>query len=188
MQASASVFRGRVAALVAFIALGGCAAHQAPEPAPVVEEPLITSTVEPDEVAPSDATSDAPSIQPVSFEVGKATYYARKFQGRRTANGERYDMHAYSAAHRTLPFGSYVRVTNVVTGRSVIVRINDRGPFVKDRVIDLSFAAATIIRLQRAGSAKVKLERITADEAHKETSKEASKETPKEAPTEAPKT
>lgn len=182
MQASASVFRGRVAALAAFIALGGCAVHHAPEPSQAVETPQVTSTVEPDEVSLSDAPSDAPSIQPVSFEVGKATYYARKFQGRRTASGERYDMHAYSAAHRTMPFGSYVRVTSLVTGRSVIVRINDRGPFVKDRVIDLSFAAATLIRLQRSGSAKVKLERITADEAHKEASKEASKELPKETP------
>jgi rare lipoprotein A len=156
MQASAFAFSGRVAALVAFIALAGCAVHFA-------DVPQVASSVEPDEVAPTAA----PSLQAVSFEVGKATYYARKFQGRRTASGERYDIHAYSAAHRTLPFGSYVRVTNLATRRSVIVRINDRGPFVKNRVIDLSFAAATLIRLQRTGSAEVRLERITADEARK---------------------
>jgi rare lipoprotein A len=163
MQASAFAFSGRLAALVAFIALAGCAVHHAPEAAHLVDVPQVASSVEPDEVTPTAA----PSLQAVSFEVGKATYYARKFQGHRTANGERYDMHAYSAAHRTLPFGSYVRVTNLATKRSVVVRINDRGPYVKNRVIDLSFAAATLIRLQRTGSAEVKLERITADEARK---------------------
>jgi rare lipoprotein A len=176
MQASAFAFSGRVAALVAFISLGGCAAHHAPEPAQTVEASRVLATVEPQEkaeVAEISQLTQAPSIQPVSFETGKATYYARKFQGRRTASGERYDMHAYSAAHRTLPFGAYVRVTNVVTGQSVIVRINDRGPYVKDRVIDLSFAAATLIHLQRSGSARVKLERISADEARKESSKGA---------------
>ncbi len=83
-------------------------------------------------------------------------------------SGESYDMHAFTAAHQTLPFGTFGRVSNLSETRSVIVRINDRGPFVKDRVIDLSYAAETQLRLQGAGSAQVKLERVTADEARKE--------------------
>jgi rare lipoprotein A len=66
-----------------------------------------------------------------------ASYYADAHQGRRTANGERFDMHALTAAHRTLPFGTRVEVTNLENGRSIVVRINDRGPYVKGRVIDL---------------------------------------------------
>ncbi|MDQ6973582.1 MAG: septal ring lytic transglycosylase RlpA family protein, partial [Mariprofundaceae bacterium] len=74
--------------------------------------------------------------------TGMASWYGKKFHGKKTANGERYDMYAMTAAHTTLPMPSRVRVTNLSNGRSVVVRINDRGPFVKDRVIDLSYAAA----------------------------------------------
>ena len=82
-----------------------------------------------------------------TLEQGTASHYADKFNGLRTASGERYDPEEHTAAHRTLPFGSRVKVTNPHTGRSVIVRINDRGPFVKGRVIDLSRAAARLIGL-----------------------------------------
>jgi rare lipoprotein A len=100
-------------------------------------------------------TSDAPFHQ-----RGVASWYGRQFQGNRTAGGERYDMFAMTAAHPTLPIPSYARVTNVRDGRSVIVRINDRGPFVRDRVIDLSYAAATRLGLASAGSGEVQIERI----------------------------
>jgi len=75
-------------------------------------------------------------------EVGIASWYGPGFHGNHTANGEVYDMYAYSAAHKTLPFGTIVRVTDLETGRSIVVRINDRGPYVEGRVIDLSFGAA----------------------------------------------
>ncbi|SAK52045.1 RlpA-like lipoprotein [Caballeronia hypogeia] len=94
----------------------------------------------------------------VAPEIGWASYYGKKFQGRRTASGERYDMQALTAAHRTFPLGSYVRVSNLAKTRSVVVRINDRGPFTRGRVIDLSFAAASELGLLRAGSAQVMLE------------------------------
>ena len=71
-----------------------------------------------------------------------ASYYGKQYHGRKTASGERFNMHALTAAHRTLPFDTMVRITNVATGQSVIVRINDRGPFVRGRVIDVSPAAA----------------------------------------------
>jgi rare lipoprotein A len=95
-----------------------------------------------------------------SLGTGVASYYAAKFQGRRTASGEAFDNGALTAAHRTLPFGTLVRVTNVRTGQSVIVRINDRGPFTKGRTIDLSRAAAEQIGIVRAGHGTVELEVI----------------------------
>lgn len=91
---------------------------------------------------------------------GVASWYGRKFQGKRTASGERYDMYAMSAAHTILPIPSYARVTNLANGRSVVVRINDRGPFHSDRLIDLSYAAAYRLGYATAGSATVEVEAI----------------------------
>ncbi len=90
--------------------------------------------------------------------VGRASYYGPGFQGKKTASGERFDMNALTAAHRRLPFGTRVRVTNLDNGKSVVVRINDRGPFKKSRVIDLSLAAARKIGMTATGTARVKLE------------------------------
>jgi rare lipoprotein A len=89
---------------------------------------------------------------------GIASYYAEEFHGRKTSNGETFDMNALTAAHQTLPFGTLVRVTNKATGKSVVVRINDRGPFLKDRIIDLSLAAAEKIGMIGPGTAEVHLE------------------------------
>ncbi len=85
--------------------------------------------------------------------VGWASYYK---MGKVTASGERYNMHGFTAAHRTLPFGTLVKVTNLRNGISVVVRINDRGPFIKGRVIDLSFGAAKVVGLHKSGVAKIK--------------------------------
>ena len=93
-------------------------------------------------------------------EVGNASWYGKKFHGRVTASGERYDMHELTAAHPKLPFGTRVRVTNLDNGQVVVVRINDRGPFVKERIIDLSYAAAKKIDMLQAGVAKVGLQVI----------------------------
>jgi rare lipoprotein A len=89
---------------------------------------------------------------------GMASYYADEFHGRTTANGETYDMHNLTAAHRTLPFNTRVRVTNLSNNRSVVVRINDRGPFVSDRIIDLSLRAAQELSMVGPGTARVALE------------------------------
>jgi len=89
---------------------------------------------------------------------GVASYYGKRFHGRTTANGERFNMHAMTAAHRSLPFGTRVKVTYPSTGRSVTVRINDRGPFIGGRTIDLSRGAAAALGMVDAGVAKVKLE------------------------------
>jgi len=93
-------------------------------------------------------------------ETGIASWYGRDFHGRLTANGERFDMHALSAAHRTLPLPSLVRVTNLENGRSIIVRVNDRGPFVKGRLIDLSWAAAVALGFAEKGTALVRVQAL----------------------------
>ena len=90
-------------------------------------------------------------------ERGVASWYGPNFHGRLTANGERYDMHGMTAAHRTLPFGTVVEVVNVGNGRRVTVRINDRGPFAHGRIIDLSYAAAREIGLVGPGTARVEV-------------------------------
>lgn len=91
-------------------------------------------------------------------EAGQASYYADKFQNRKTANGELYKAGRKTAAHRTLPFGSKVKVTNVRNGKSVVVRINDRGPFVRGRIIDLSRSAFSSIGDISAGLLSVRIE------------------------------
>ena len=91
-------------------------------------------------------------------EEGVASWYGFPFDGHRTSNGEIYDMHQFTAAHRTLPFGAVVRVTNLRNGKRTEVRINDRGPFVANRVIDLSLSAAQAIDMVGTGTAPVRLE------------------------------
>lgn len=94
-------------------------------------------------------------------ERGMASWYGSKFHGRRTSSGEPYDMYRVSAAHRTLPLPTWVEVTNLENGRSLVVRVNDRGPFRRDRVIDLSYAAALKLGIVEAGTAEVEVRAIT---------------------------
>lgn len=93
-------------------------------------------------------------------ERGIASWYGQPFHGRKTSSGEVYDMYTMSAAHKTLPLPTYARVTNLDNGRSVVVRINDRGPFHEDRIIDLSYVAAVKLGMKRQGTARVKVKAI----------------------------
>jgi rare lipoprotein A len=97
-------------------------------------------------------------------EVGLASFYGNKFHGRRTSNLEVYDMYAFTAAHKTLPLPSFARVTNLANGKSVIVRVNDRGPFHDGRIIDLSYAAAVKLGVDRAGTARVEVRGLSPGE------------------------
>lgn len=121
-------------------------------------------------LASSQTTPDAPSKLPevekhtapvkISrgrhwFEVGLASWYGMQFQGRRTATGEKFDMNSLTCAHKSLPLGSWVRVTNLRNRKSVLVRVNDRGPAFEDRVIDLSFAAARAVGLGGLGQVRI---------------------------------
>ncbi|MBB3256104.1 rare lipoprotein A [Paraburkholderia bannensis] len=109
---------------------------------------------------------DGDAVDAGSFrQVGRASWYGRAFHGRKTASGERYNMEALTAAHRTLPLGSYVRVSIPGTAKWVVVKINDRGPYARGRVIDLSLAAARMLGLQHAGTAKVNIEGLSRQEA-----------------------
>lgn len=93
-------------------------------------------------------------------EQGVASWYGSDFHGRKTSNGEIYDMHALTAAHKTLPMNVYLKVTNLDNGRSTVVRVNDRGPFVKSRIIDLSYAAANELGVVGPGTAPVRIEAL----------------------------
>lgn len=142
--------RARSLALVAVLALAGAGAQAQEVPAEsqvLLQEPEATP-VEEIPQAPA-AMADAPTLREV--DRGIASWYGGHFHGRRTASGERFDMHALTAAHPTLPFGTLVRVRSLVNGREVDVRINDRGPHIKQRVIDLSRAAAQALGLLQSG-------------------------------------
>ena len=133
-----------------------------PNPVPKLE-PLIARANQPYEVM---GQSFVPETRLKPFEqVGVASWYGRMFQGKKTASGEPYDMYAMTAAHPTLPILSYARVTNLANGKWVVVKINDRGPFLHGRIIDLSYAAAYKLGMLGSGSARVRVRSILPDAA-----------------------
>lgn len=159
-------------ALVLAIALAGCGGRHiaanppSPTGAPAESAPSVSPTSNPGgrtSPANSGRATSRPSEVPGGFEQGLASWYGVPFNGRRSANGEIYDMYKFTAAHRTLPFDTVVRVTNLDNGMQTEVRITDRGPFVEDRIIDLSLAAARAIGMVGTGTARVKLDIIASD-------------------------
>lgn len=168
---SRSVGRGRAAAWLCPLLLlfAGChknsgnhAASGASATAPTVEAAnelsLPAGRDRRKSESPSNAATQAKLGRPLSTEVGLASWYGPPYHNRQAADGSIYNQNAMTAAHRTLPLGTLVRVTNVASGESVVVRITDRGPFVEGRVLDLSLAAAKAIGVYRAGVARVKIE------------------------------
>ena len=125
----------------------------APPPATQTETPAQTGPAEPE----GEALAVPQDARPIWVETGLASWYGPPYHNRRASNGELYDMHRMTAAHRTLPLNSIVRVTNLKSGSSTVVRITDRGPFVERRVIDLSLAAAKAVDVWRPGTAPVRL-------------------------------
>jgi rare lipoprotein A len=170
--------------LAAFISLvlAGCGGHKQAKvkvpPAPTIELPPATAKTQPQSPSVAKPATPKPApvetepepeedkealaipkdTKPVLTETGLASWYGAPFHNRRGSNGEIYDMNALTAAHRTLPLGTIVRVTNVKTGSSALVRITDRGPFIEGRILDLSMAAAKKVDVWKAGVARVKLE------------------------------
>jgi rare lipoprotein A len=133
---------------------------QVPQPPPLSQEKQKAGTQQPsakttDEHGRIDVPADSKAI---FEETGMASWYGAPYHNRRGSNGEIYDMNAMTAAHLTLPLGSIVRITNLKTGRSAVVRITDRGPFVVGRIVDLSLAAAKALDVYLPGTAKVRLE------------------------------
>ena len=145
------------------ILLSSCGGHkptqvQVPPPPPIPQVKPAPAPA-PAETTAEDEKIEVPSgAKPIFEETGTASWYGAPYHNRRGSNGEVYNMHAMTAAHRTLPLGSIVRVTNVKTGNSAVVRITDRGPFVEGRIVDLSLAAAKAIDVYLPGTAKVRLE------------------------------
>jgi rare lipoprotein A len=133
---------------------------------------VVTSlAAAPQSNTPSSTTPQAPSPAKIKtlksarpFQVGRASWYGKFFHGKPTASGEPYDMFLFTAAHRSLPLGTLVRVTNLKNGKSIIVRVNDRGPVPQGRIIDLSYAAAKILRFRQGGVARVRLDLLETPE------------------------
>jgi rare lipoprotein A len=150
----------------AAIFVTGCGGRQ-----PVASAPPVTNTT-PEPAPPVEATNRLPPSPAAGapkpheggavYEEGKASWYGAPFHGRQASNGETYDMYKFTAAHRTLPFNTMVRVTNTTNGKSTTVRITDRGPFVDNRIIDLSYAAAKQIESIGPGVVTVQLEILSA--------------------------
>jgi len=154
------------------IAVSGCAgrkpiAASAPPVMPTATPPLTASTSAEKAKHASDASEHAASDQPnlgAYIEEGNASWYGAPFHGRRASNGEIYDMNKMTAAHRTMAFGTVVRVTNLSNGKAAVVRITDRGPFVDSRIIDLSMAAAKALESIGPGVVPVRLEVISGND------------------------
>jgi rare lipoprotein A len=163
-------------AVLSIACLTACGHHKQARvsvPAPPAVEPSPTPPAsssekenrppkdQPKEEAPAaeEATiSIPPDAVPLATETGMSSWYGAPYHNRRSSNGEVYNMHAMTAAHRTLPLGSIVRVTNLKTGSMAVVRITDRGPFVDGRILDVSYAAAKRLDIYQPGTAKVKVE------------------------------
>lgn len=161
-----------------FLVLAGCAPtgryYQQHDSAPsVIPSKVTTEDAKPEYTAYHKATLRPYTIRGVNYRPlhsakgysaeGGASWYGQKFHGHRTANGEIYDMYQMSAAHKTLPLPSFVRVTNLENGKQVVVRVNDRGPFHSGRVIDLSYAAALKLDMLKTGTSKVKVDVMHVD-------------------------
>jgi len=151
------------ASLLLLSACGGhktARSHPVPPPPPSVAPPEAQPT--PSTSVEAKTTTPSHASKPIYVETGLASWYGPPYHHHRGANGEIYDQNALTAAHRTLPMNSVVRVTNVDTRRAVVVRVTDRGPFVEDRIIDLSLAAAKAVDVWRPGTAEVKIEVLSA--------------------------
>ena len=156
-----------LSAFACILLIAGCAAslselgnEGASTNQPASASSLPVQSANDDSVSTEITSSDRPDETPTArayHQAGIASWYGRTFHGRRTASGERFDMYAMTAAHRTLPLGSWIRVTLPGGSPSVLVRINDRGPVSRNRIIDLSYGAAAALGIIRRGSAQVEL-------------------------------
>ena len=160
----------RLPALLLIAALAGCATQAPPTPRrQPVQPPMAAPPPAPPQPAmPSRQPREVPppSVAAVPFftEEGLASFYGRAHTGKPTASGEKFDHRDFTAAHRTLAFGTLVRVTNLGNGRTVTVEITDRGPRIPTRILDLSFAAAAALGMLEKGVTRVKLEAFRADQ------------------------
>jgi peptidoglycan lytic transglycosylase len=130
------------------------------------------------ELSRAEGVQSKPTTRIVFAQAGIASWYGNQHQGRRTANGERFDLHALTAAHRSLPFGTILRVTNLKTGKAVVVRVNDRGPYIRGRIVDLSAAAGNALGIGKVGIAPVRIEAFASSQTHKQLNATATRRRP----------
>jgi rare lipoprotein A len=157
-------------AIAAAVLLAGCGGKKQAKvvvpPPPTIPQPSAPAVEPPEQQEPSKSADDRDKdelsvpadAKPISVQTGLASWYGPPYHNRRGSNGEIYNMNAMTAAHRTLPLGSIVRVTNVKTGHTALVRITDRGPFIEGRILDLSLAAARKLDVWQPGTATVRIE------------------------------
>jgi rare lipoprotein A len=151
--------------LLASLLLTGCSKHKNASNKQVPPPPTVTPAPAPPAPITSKSapeTTVSPKAKPIYVETGLASWYGPPYHNHKGANGEIYNQNALTAAHRTIPLNSMVRVTNETTKHTVIVRITDRGPFIEDRIIDLSLAAAKAVDVWQPGTAMVKVEVLSA--------------------------
>jgi len=149
-------------ALIVLLCLGGCAKRRTSVPPPTRPPDVVALPETKEGTLPEPYEVYGKRYYPLPdaqgfVQYGKASWYGKKFHGRRTSSGEIYDMYQQTAAHKILPLGTYVKVTNLGNGKYAIVRINDRGPFVKGRIIDLSYAVAKDLEVIGPGVVDVKI-------------------------------
>ncbi len=142
--------------LLAFALISSCAVKEVPP------EHLVAAVTQTPVPVPVLKTEEAPKQEAIFRETGMAGWYGRELHGRKTESGEAFDMFGLSAAHRTLPLGTVVRVTNLDNFKTITVRINDRGPFLKNRFLDLSYGAAKELGFVSQGTARVQIETVGA--------------------------
>ena len=163
--------RSHLSLLFLIASLAGCATKAPPPALPQAapQQPAVAPPPVPQQ--PVEAPRQPPALPPRSVaagpfftETGLASFYGRAHAGKRTASGEKFDHRDFTAAHRTLPFGTLVRVTNLSNGQTITVEITDRGPRIQTRIVDLSLAAAIALDMQQKGITQVKLEAFRADQ------------------------
>src|SRR5947209_6669166 len=137
--------------VLSILAATGClVANVGAASVPTHQQPQTKTSATPvaQKSTPKSKTQKASKTEPKAYQVGNASWYGKQFHGRTTASGEDYDMFELTAAHRKLPLGTFVKVTNLKNGKWIIVRINDRGPYVGDRIMDLSYSAARMLNFR----------------------------------------
>ncbi len=146
--------------VLSILAVACCmAANVGAAPVPNHQQPQVKNSAIPMALRSAKSQTQSSKAEPKPYQVGTASWYGKQFHGKTTASGEDFDMFEFTAAHRKLPLGSFVKVTNLKNGKWIIVRVNDRGPYVGNRIMDLSYSAARMLNF-RDGVERIRIDLI----------------------------